>query len=1245
MFGKLLSFELKLHTRQIGFWVSFVLVVLAAIGMSSFDFLSGGGERIKGNGAVPLQSLTEIFYFGSIFFAAIFTVTGTMRDDVHKSLELIHATPVQTKQMIWARFMGVWMATSLVLFAATLGLIAGPFMPWADKEAFQAFNAWHYLKPFLMVSVINALIVTAIYTVVAGVTRNRPMVYVSAVVVLMISQVAGLLSLQLDGNLFSSLLGPFGDTASYSLTEYWPPAEKNANTIPLMSVYGANRLLWLALAGLALFAGQFLFTRGMASGKFKGSLDDEGVAPLGTLTFAKAKTTDTFAGRLSQFFQRTKFESETTLRSTPFIVLSLVGLLFFVLTAFAQNMFNPQPVIPISSKVAIYVTSGFSLFIYIIMIFFAGEIVWRDRVQGMTEVLDATPVRNGTIMASKWASMFAIIAAALLFAIVCGMGIQLILGKAAVQPLVFFKSIFIAIGTPLFLFAALVLMIQSLAPGRVIGMVLSAVALVVILVFIIAFPYSHPLMAYGMVSTGGFSDMNGFGNMQRWGWFTLYWTLLAGAFAVLSTWLWRRGVEVGLMRRIRNLRHRIGLKSAGVMAACLVGFAAVGSFIYVSYENADYTNSKEAERLIVAYENSLAEKVYDPAPSITSVKSDVRFYPSERRADITGTFDLTNRYETPISEVYIAMRNYDDLTSISIAGATPSDAPLEEVIRPKLKSSYALKKELEALQAAAKEAGEPIPEALPEKEAAPLETKPSDYTLKEFGYRRFVFDPPLAPGDKSQLDFVVNIAPPVLGQNSPIIQNGTFVNHQRIFPIIGLQGARMTNPDKRRKYDLPELPKMPDRDDMDARRHNFFDYHNERVDFETVFCTDKGQTAVAPGRLVREYEEGGQACFDYKTKNPIANFFAFVSANYLEESETYKGVKLRILYDKAHPYNVEKMMTALKTGLDSFQTRYGPYQHDHVRILEFPYRGFAQSYAGTIPFSENIGFIQEDAGKDGEKVDLMTYVTHHELGHQYFGHQILPAQVKGFNVLSETLSENAALTALEDQLGWEQAKRRRDRSADQYLMLRTTDRNAERPLGLVENSMYTWYQKGMMVVWGLSGYMGRDNVDLAMQDLLAEYRLKEAPYPTTLDLVSVLKGRADPSLHGFIDDSFEKLTFWDLKIKDQKAVPNSDGGYDVSFTLVTNKKYASEETGKETDADALQEIIEIGVFKDDPKDTVGGEAMLYKRITVTEKETPINVTVDEVPAWVMADPRAWLIERNVKDNAEKLDTDKRAEAK
>ena len=167
MLRKLLAFELKLHTRQIGFWVA--IVVMFAFGLlfsshESFSIGVAGGERVKVNGAIPIAITISLFSLGAIFFAAVFVVTGMMRDDTHKSLEIVHATPIKTSNMIISRMIGVWLATILSLSGLVIGTLVGPFMPWGDDATFQSFNLVHYLHPFIFFVITNALLVSAVYT-------------------------------------------------------------------------------------------------------------------------------------------------------------------------------------------------------------------------------------------------------------------------------------------------------------------------------------------------------------------------------------------------------------------------------------------------------------------------------------------------------------------------------------------------------------------------------------------------------------------------------------------------------------------------------------------------------------------------------------------------------------------------------------------------------------------------------------------------------------------------------------------------------------------------------------------------------------------------------------------------------------------------------------------------------------------------------------------------------------------------
>ena len=73
---------------------------------------------------------------------------------------------------------------------------------------------------------------------------------------------------------------------------------------------------------------------------------------------------------------------------------------------------------------------------------------------------------------------------------------------------------------------------------------------------------------------------------------------------------------------------------------------------------------------------------------------------------------------------------------------------------------------------------------------------------------------------------------------------------------------------------------------------------------------------------------------------------------------------------------------------------FGPYQFNYARIIEFPgYASFAQAFAGTMPYSEAIGFNADTAIPS--KIDFSTYVIAHEMAHQWWAHQVIGADMQG----------------------------------------------------------------------------------------------------------------------------------------------------------------------------------------------------------------------------------------------------------
>ncbi len=1206
MLGQLIGFEVKYHTRQVGFWVTIALMFLlgfATIAWPDVSFSTQSGEKIKANGSLAIADITSGFSMAAIFFGAVFVVSGVMRDQVHKSLELVHSTPVSTRDMTLSRLTGVYIVTFLCISAMPVGLFVGQFMPWVDEEILGPVNLLYFLHPVLVFIAVNTLWVSGAFTAIAAITRNRALVYVSAVGFFIINTVVALFVAQDAPDLVTSLVDPFGSAAMGVVTEFWPAAEQNTQLIPFWGLVGLNRLLWLAI-GVGLFVVGFsLFKRGMASSNSKHHReDDEEVAIESRIQ--PVMPDNGFGARFWALQRRFSYEYFTTIRSIPFVILTLLALALFAFSVYVQMIFNPNPALPTSALISQTIAGSLIVPLLIIMVFFGGEITWRDKTAGIAEIIDASAVRNGSLLAGKWLALFMVIATLLAAAVVTGIIAQIILGDIPVNLATYLSLFFVNLGPRLLLFCALVLFVQNFMPNRVIGMLASGALVIFFFIGINFMPFVHPLMEYGALSAGIWSEMNGFSSLISYGWFGLYWGSLAGLFMVISIWLWRRGAEAGLWSRLQVLNKRITPVSAVMAAIFVSGFIGSGGFIFTAYniEN-NFRTEKQNELRQVAWEKLFADAWKQPVPKIRSVEVEAVFNPSKRTAVFKGVYRLENTTGKPLQQVYISKVSDRD----------------EDIRRLELKGA---KQVLE---------GENISE------------------INDFGYRLYRFETALAPGASTELDFEIFIRAPSLGNSQPIERNGTFVNNFEVMPQLGIRDARMVNKDKRRKYGLPEYEKRPDRTDMAARQNNFFGGNADYLDFKAKVCTDIGQIPIGTGKMIRQYEENGKACRDYQAISPIANFFSFLSADFTVARDVWnnphgRDVPLAIYYHKPHNYNVDLMLDAMKDSLQTFTELFGPYQYNQVRIMEFPYRRFAQSFAGTIPFSERIGFVMDSGDPDdNQKIDLATYVTMHEIGHQWFGHQIMPANTKGFNVLSEGLTENAAMTAYEAKLGWQKARKVLEARAIQtYLTGRATDREDEPPLAKADQQGYLNYNKASWVFWGLKQNMTEEKMQAAIRSFLEEYGSKGPPYPTTLQLVEHLRAAAPEDMQLLITDYWNRITFWDLKIADDVSVTeNAKGDYNVSFTAFVDKKIASEETGKETsvtkiDDEELNEWVEIGFYDKDPKDTWGDEWIRLERVRVNQLETRFSFDMKQKPKYILLDPRRLLIERKVDDNVKEL---------
>ena len=197
-------------------------------------------------------------------------------------------------------------------------------------------------------------------------------------------------------------------------------------------------------------------------------------------------------------------------------------------------------------------------------------------------------------------------------------------------------------------------------------------------------------------------------------------------------------------------------------------------------------------------------------------------------------------------------------------------------------------------------------------------------------------------------------------------------------------------------------------------------------------------------------------------------------------------VALEVYHHPGHGINVQRMLKAMSDAVAYASAQFAPYQHRSARIVEFPrYRRFAQSFPGTMPYSEAIGFITDL--RDTARIDMVYYVVAHEVAHQWWGHQVIGPRMQGATMLNESMAQFTALMVLEKEYGRGAMRRFLKYERDSYLRGRGSEGIGEQPLMRVENQQYIHYNKGSVVLYGLRDFLGEERMNAGLRHFVDSF--------------------------------------------------------------------------------------------------------------------------------------------------------------
>lgn len=1212
-FGEIFRFEFRYQLRHVSTWVLFA--VFALFGFLILRMVTLSGETY-------LNAPGTIAFF-TVFGSVIWLVTGGVvagdagtRDRQTRMHPLAYTSPVSKISYVGARFIAALAINALILLVLYAGMLLSFYGPGAKTQLLGSFRPASYLSNYFFIALPTVIVTTAIQFTFALLSGRAIASYIASILIIIFSHFGSTtviygLKWKLTGGLMD-LLG----TGIIADMEGWSPIEKNSRLILLEGPWLWNRLVWFGIAAAFLTFAFFRFQlRHPGPSRLRPGIFRSGArwqpSPDTRPGDKNAGSPIIVPAVLRKFRLPTFFRQSVAIARTSFatVFTSRGGLAPVAIIALGTGLFATEymewlgvPLIARTAEVLRILTPELSsiktqwIIIPLLIIFYAGELIWRERDAGMNELFDTAPVPEWVMLLGKFTGLALIITIWVALLTMSGVINQLIMGYHNFEIGLYVRALFGIQLTNYLLFALLMLVIHVLVNQKYIGQML-AICAYGFIVYAPLIGIEHNLLIYAADPGWSYSDMRGFGpSITPWLWFKFYWLSWALLLALLAALFWVRSKEGGLKARFSIARNRFyRYRPAALVAMALV--AASGGFIFyhTNIRNV-YMNKGDRMTLRAEYERRYGQFENAPRPVLAGTKFHVEIYPGEESADIRGTYHLVNRGKVAIDSIHFSAIPQTGITALSF------DRRATAVL---------------------------------------LDEK--------LGYRIYSLEEKLAPGDSLQMKFEVHIRPGAFsndGANVTVAGNGSQITNDWM-PVIGLNENRFLREARdREKYGLPARAERPPLYNSGVR---YEASHAEPMDFEAIVGTTGDQIAVAPGALKRSWRvPSGRRYFHYAANAPILNQYAFFSAKYaLREAQwlpysssakdqavvpraiPVQPVTIQIYYHPAHSAGVERMVKSAQASLQYYSQQFGPYPYSHFRVLERPGPGRGMhAEPMTIDFQE--GYLLMSPAPGG--LDLPYHIMSHEVAHQWWGFQLVPAKVEGAALLVESLATYSAMQVVEETLGYDHLLRYLSQMRLEYEVPRS---RAAPPL-LQANSAFMSYRKGPFALFALRNYIGKDRVNDALRLMLPQQSAGQA-LPTTLDFYRRLQDVTPDSLHYLLHDLFKANTFWELetnqvRASEKKSVNPGTAGklWEVTLEVQAHKEVV-DINGVEKSV-PMNDWIEIGVFANAENGKPSGKVLYLRKHRIRPGKQMITVTVPGKPHRAGIDPNFLLIDLKMDDN-------------
>src|SRR5579859_2621563 len=659
MFSQIFLFEIRYRLRRPAFYVYFAVV----LGFGFLAFFQGNLPAVEKEMINSPAILAEFCAAASIFLLLVSSaIMGTplYRDLEHNTKEYYLSYPITKAGYFWGRFLGsfsfVLVISLAVILGAWLGCLLGPVLGWQSPHRYGPNRLMYYLYPWLTFVVPTLFFTSSLFFGLVAIFRNVKVIYSSGLFLFLGYILANFFLHNIHNDTVIYLADPFLQNGLRIAVAGLSPEQLNTHIIPLTGLVLYNRLLWVSIGALVL-AGtwwRFSFERFFSGRAAKDKRDNR---PAPSIPVGPGAIHTQLQG---PYYRRTllsltRIEILNIIRDNYFWIILSGGYIFL---SFVFSHGPGRYDVHDYPRTVFFVDifgDIFLFFIFLIIVFYTGETVHREKLTRFAFINDALPPPDWILVTAKLLSLCALAVFLSLTPFLIGFPIQLLKGYTAFNIPQYLSSTFVDILprliTMVFFCYAVHLIVNNKFAAHGI-----AITIWVVMFILVTFNYfTYFLLLYSYTPQEWASDMDGIGHMVRSIlWYQGYWTVAGLLLSLIGGLFFARGVPRSPGERLRLARQRFhGPARIGSWALFAV-FLTLGAYIYynVSYLN-EFTTPWERNERKALVEKELKRYASLPLPRITSMDMTVDLFPDKQREETNAMVTVMNKGNLPIDSLLI----------------------------------------------------------------------------------------------------------------------------------------------------------------------------------------------------------------------------------------------------------------------------------------------------------------------------------------------------------------------------------------------------------------------------------------------------------------------------------------------------------------------------------------------------------------------------------------------------------------